>query len=361
MKVVMFGNAPEINAGVRYRVLKFADMLRKDGHKCIVCLPSSSALYRRCWEKGSKLRKAAYVFLTFLRRLAQMRHVPGADVVFFRGPLMTHGYGPPLLEYLAVFLNRRIVFDIDDAIWEPPDGVNSPLLFLVDFNWTWKMCRICRHAVVGNRYLFEHVSARGIPSTIVPTCIDMEIHTQKQYVQRADAPIVLGWAGVHTNQEYLDIIIDVVRDLSKKHNIVLSVASDRPYERTDAPIINVKWELQHAIDYHRDADIGLMPLSESRCARGKCAFKALQYMGVGTPCVVSPVGMNCEVVEDGINGFLADSPEDWRDKLERLIVDASLRERMGRAARDTVLAKYSHQGNYPKFLESMRSAAGIQK
>ena len=84
---------------------------------------------------------------------------------------------------------------------------------------------------------------------------------------------------------------------------------------------------------------------------GKCAFKALQYMGVGTPCVVSPVGMNAEIIEDGVDGFLAEGAEEWRDKLERLISDAALRKDMGRRARETVLARYSHAVNYPKLKE----------
>ena len=84
-------------------------------------------------------------------------------------------------------------------------------------------------------------------------------------------------------------------------------------------------------------------------------------MGVGTPAIVSPVGMNADVIEDGVDGFLADSPEQWRAKLERLITDAALRKRMGRTARETVARKYSHKANYPKFKEVMETVAKLRR
>ena len=99
------------------------------------------------------------------------------------------------------------------------------------------------------------------------------------------------------------------------------------------------------------ADIGLMPLIDTPRARGKCAFKALQYMGVGTPVVISPVGMNAEVIEDGVHGFFARTSEEWYDRLEKLITDPDLREQMGRKARQRVIELYSFEANYPRLKE----------
>jgi glycosyltransferase involved in cell wall biosynthesis len=349
MKVLLFGNAPESNAGVRYRLLKFAECLRKDGDRCIVCLPSSSSSYRRFWEDGNKITKCLYVVLTTVRRIGQLRHVPGADVVFFRGSLAIHGYGPPVLERISAWINPRMIFDIDDATWERPDGVTSPLLSLVDFDWAWKMCRICKHAVVGNRYLYDYVTARGISATIIPTCVDLESHTLKEYVIRKEDQVVIGWAGLHTNQVHLGMVTDVLRALSNKHNIVLSIASDRPYNVEGIRTINHRWQLSDAIYYHKHADIGLMPLGVTKSTMGKCAFKALQYMAVGTPCVISPIGMNAEVIQHGVNGFLANTPEEWYCSLEKLVCDPALRERMGRLARQSIIERYSTESHYPAF------------
>ncbi len=355
MKFVFFGNAPVINAAIRYRVLRFAEMLEAEGHRCIVCLPSSLPLWQRLWLKGNRFTKLAYLFLVLMRRAGQFRHVLGADAVFFRGPAFD--YGPPLFERAVRLVNPRLVFDIDDAIWEPPAHVGSPFLRFVDFGWVNKMAAMAAYAVVGNAHLAAHVRPLNQNVAIVPTCIDTAKHRQKTY-RHGDEPILLGWTGLKDNLGYMDIIEDVLQDLATRHRIRLLVASSRAYRLEGVEVENREWRLEGEFDYLSEPDIGLMPLKDTPRARGKCAFKALQYMGVGTPAVISPVGMNADVIEDGIDGFLADTPEQWRDKLERLIVDAELRERMGRAARQTVEARYSHDANYAAFKTAMLGAAG---
>lgn len=361
MKVVLFGNATEMNAAIRNRVIRFAKMLEGDGHRCVVCLTSSVEWERRLWVNRPLVCKAGYMVLVLLRRMAQLRHVFGADVVFFRGPVFP--YGPPLFERLLRLVNPRLVYDIDDAVWEPPAYVESPFVRLVDLDWVWKMCRMCACGIVGNAYLKQHVERRNPNVTIVPTCIDGDAHAPKTYEPKPPgAPVVLGWTGLHTNLGYFEAIADVLRALSRKYPLVLSVASSapRPFQLEGVEVHYRQWEFAHEFEYLREPDIGLMPLTWSKRALGKCAFKALQFMAVGTPCVISPVGMNAEVVEDGVTGFLADSPDEWYDKLERLITDEALRERMGRAARQAVLQRYSHEANYPVFREVMERVAGLR-
>ena len=263
MKIVLFGNAPSNNAGVRYRVVKFADMLSAEGHTCFVCLPSSVRLWQRLWDRGNLLTKLLYIFLAACRRVMQLRHVPGADVVLFRGSLMPHGYGPPLLERIAHWLNPRMVFDIDDAVWEPPAGVSSPFLRLVNMNWAWDMCRMCVHCIVGNDYLKTRIAEHNPHVTVIPTCIDMDRHTAKGYAARDDRPVVLGWTGLHTNLVHMDLIADVLRTLAHEHHIALLVASDRDYHLDGVEVINRRWRQSDEIEYLQTPDIGLMPLVDS--------------------------------------------------------------------------------------------------
>jgi glycosyltransferase involved in cell wall biosynthesis len=357
VRIVLFGNAPTNNAGVRYRLVKFAGMLTEEGHRCVVCLPSSVKLWQRLWDRGNLATKLLYVLLAACRRAIQLRHVPRADVVFLRGSLMPYGYGPPLLEHIVHWLNPRMVFDIDDAVWAPPAGVTSPFLRLVDLNWAWKMCDMCVHGIVGNEYLLQHVVERNPHVTIIPTCVDMTLHRPKTYEKAEDSPVILGWTGLHTNLAHMDLIADVLLALAQEHRIALQVASDRPYQLDGIEVINRRWRQSDETEYLQVPDIGLMPLADSERARGKCAFKALQFMGVGTPCVVSPVGMNATIIDHGVNGFLANSPQEWHDTLTRLITDPQLRQRMGMAARRTVEERYSHQCHYPAFRQVMDSAA----
>lgn len=356
MHIVFFGNASNRIAAIRYRIGTFARMLEAEGHRCTVCLPMSMDDEERYYGNASAIRKVWMLLVVVLRRIAQLRHVPGADVVYFRGPLLP--YGPPVLERAIRWMNPRLVFDIDDAIWEPPAHVESAFLRWVDYGWTRKMAAMCAHAVVGNELLRNYVAPLNPNVAVIPTCIDMDLHTQKAYPELLEnrglesplsIQVILGWTGLKDNLGYLAPIEPVLKELANEHGIALHIATGKPYALEGVAVENEHWTLAHEIDYLQRADIGLMPLHDSPRARGKCAFKALQYMAVGTPVVLSPVGMNAEVVEDGISGFLAESPEEWKEKLGRLIGDSELRERMGRAARERVRERYSHAVYFPEF------------
>jgi glycosyltransferase involved in cell wall biosynthesis len=95
--------------------------------------------------------------------------------------------------------------------------------------------------------------------------------------------------------------------------------------------------------------IGIMPLINSEVEMGKCAFKAIQYMSLGIPPVVSPVGVNKLVVEDGATGFWANDEQEWLEKLEKLITNSELRSSMGTKAREKIIANYSVDANKHKF------------
>ncbi len=356
-KFVFFGNATEKNAAIRYRIQKFADMLEADGYLCVICLHSSLDFYHNFFENQPRYKKAIYWLCVWLNRWWQLRHIFNADVVFLRGPIFK--YGPPLFEYIIHLFNKNMVFDIDDAVWEKPLFVKGFFMGFVDYDWAKKMCKICAGAVVGNRYLEEHVKLWGAKNVIViPTCIDMEKHEQKKEYPKHNNPVIIGWTGGHGNIGYLDILEEPLRKLSKQYNIKLHVATNGPgFSMNGVDVEFEPWKLEKEIEYFQKADIGLMPLVDTPRARGKCAFKALQYMGVGTPVVISPVGMNTEVIEDGVHGFLANTSEEWYDRLERLIQNPDLREQMGRSARERVKQLYSFEANYPRLKEFLLEIA----
>ena len=357
MRVVVFANETEQYAGVRHRALWYADRLAADGHAVRFCPTAPVSWWRRLYHRKSRFSKLLYLFMVLLRRMAQLRHVPGADVVFVKGPLFL--YGPPLLERVVRRLNPRIVFDMDDALWERPAYVRSPFTGLIDYAWPRKMAALARHAVAGNRvieaYLRDH-GARAV--TVVPTCVDPARYAQKTYPARgAGAPLVLGWTGIRDNLGYLRTLGGALAELSREFPLELLVVSDGELELPGVKVVNRPWTVEGELAALQEPDIGLMPLEDTPRARGKCAFKALQYMCAGTPVILSPVGMNTEVVEDGVSGFLADTPEQWKERIRALAADPALRERMGRAGRARALEAYSFEAHYPRFLEVMRSVA----
>jgi glycosyltransferase involved in cell wall biosynthesis len=111
------------------------------------------------------------------------------------------------------------------------------------------------------------------------------------------------------------------------------------------------WKKETEIDDLLRFNIGLMPLEDDLWAKGKCAFKALQYMSLGIPAVVSPVGMNTEVVTDGVNGYICNTPEEWYSALEKIMQDPNLRIELGKAARQTIETRYAVVSNSENFLK----------
>lgn len=356
MKIVFFGNASEKNAGVRFRLLAWADRLRVEGHDCRICLLSTAADQERHYDGRGRVGKLLYLLRAWLRRWGHLAQVPGADVVFFRGPAFP--YGPPVFERVAKLLNPRFVFDIDDAIWEPPAHVDSPFVRFMDRGWVRKLCAISRHAVVGNTHLADYVRPLQPAISIVPTCVDLAAYPEKQWAPDSGRPVVLGWTGLADNLGYLEVLAPALQALACRHAIELFIATSRDYELPGVPVRNERWTLARQYAYFSEADIGLMPLQDTPRARGKCAFKALQYMASGVPVVVSPVGMNTTVVQAGENGFLATSTAEWESALEALIVDAALRQRLGAAARETVRKNYTFDANYATFKAALLAAAG---
>ncbi len=357
MRFVFYTNETEKYAGVRHRVLKFAERLAAEGHECVFCPPAPLSQWRLLYENRSRTAKLAYLALVLLRRLAQLRQAPGADAVFLKGALFP--YGPPLLERLLHRLNPRMVIDVDDAMWEPPAYVDSPFVRFMDLGWAAKMARMAREVIAGNGVIEAYFREHGARSvTVIPTCIDMERHTQKTYPERkADSPVVLGWTGVRDNLGYLRAILPALRELAARRPVELLVVSDGDFTADGLTVRNRPWTETAEIANLQEPDIGLMPLEDTPRARGKCAFKALQFMGVGTPVVLSPVGMNRDAVEDGVSGFLADTRQEWLDRLEQLAASPALREQMGRAARARAAECYSYDAHHPVFRGVMERAA----
>ena len=110
------------------------------------------------------------------------------------------------------------------------------------------------------------------------------------------------------------------------------------------------WKKETEVDDLMTFNLGVMPLADDPWTRGKCGFKALQYMGLGMPAVASPVGVNTAIITQGVDGYLCNTPEEWETTLRKLVTDEKLRVEMGQRARQTVVERYSVLSNTSNFL-----------
>ncbi|HWB63222.1 MAG TPA: glycosyltransferase, partial [Chitinophagales bacterium] len=162
---------------------------------------------------------------------------------------------------------------------------------------------------------------------------------------KAEKPVVIGWSGSHTTIEHFETLIPVLSRLKDEFgkDIEIVVFGDESYTHKGLGIKGVAWSPETEVAVIASFDIGIMPLPDNEWSKGKCAMKGLQYMGLAVPAVLAAVGMNNDVIEEGVNGFLATTDEEWFNKLTALIKDAALRKRIGQAGRRTIEEKFSCQ------------------
>jgi glycosyltransferase involved in cell wall biosynthesis len=166
---------------------------------------------------------------------------------------------------------------------------------------------------------------------------------------------IIGWTGSHSSAQYLCLVEGALRTLARRRRFRFLVIGVEDYRLEGVDVECRPWRAETEVEDLWPMTVGIMPLFDHPWARGKCAMKAIQYLGVGVPAVVSPVGANCDVVGDGICGFHAANEDEWVQALERLLDDVDLRLRMGVAGRHRVEGHYSAEVQAPRVGALLRS------
>ena len=247
--------------------------------------------------------------------------------------------------------SRRRVFDVDDAIYvRKPRRLGEPA---DESLWRRKKfaatCRAVDAVAAGNEVL-AGVAREAAPAVeILPTSIDSSAYQTS--AAGGEGPVTITWIGSPENLTYLEMIRPALGRLTVRHpEIKLKVICSRFPSWPEINVERVVWSEASEAASLAAAQIGVMPLTDDAWSRGKCAFKLLQYMAASLPCVASPVGANTEAVIDGFNGFHATSDLDWERSLERLIISAPLRARLGANGHAHVTRRYSLRAYQTQYL-----------
>lgn len=162
-------------------------------------------------------------------------------------------------------------------------------------------------------------------------------------LERKELPFVFGWIGTQiTYERYLAPLMGLMRELADltMGEFWVIGATDARYSSHNVRFKN--WSLEAEKELLSQMDLGVMPLDDDDWSRGKCGYKALQYMAHGLPVVVSPVGVNSQIVDHGVDGFLSAGREDWKHNI--LAVSRMSREertQMGHRGKLKVRQSYS--------------------
>jgi glycosyltransferase involved in cell wall biosynthesis len=337
----------------RFRFEQYLGILSERGHTYRLAPFLDEATWSILYKPGQMIRKTLGILSGFVRRLLHVLVALNYDFIFIHreaAPL-----GPPIIEWvIAKLLRKRIIYDFDDAIWLPNTSEANSIA--AGLKWHHKVDNICHWAYknsCGNSYLAAYARQFNSQVVVNPTTIDTLHHHNQVRNQLAPGPLVIGWTGTHSTLKYLTPLVPILAQLEQEGFVFeLRIISNQP-PVFDQPIRSLRfmpWQKATEITDLMTFHVGLMPLEDDQWAQGKCAFKALQYMALGIPALVSPVGMNAEVVQDGYNGYICLTPTDWFQRLRQLLTDAPHRQQLGKTARTTIEQHYSVVANTPNFL-----------
>jgi glycosyltransferase involved in cell wall biosynthesis len=275
-------------------------------------------------------------------------------VVLFK----TLGFTPFELQLLQR-ANRHLIFDFDDAVMFRDQKYRRPLRGK-NFRKFLRTVKRCQAVVAGNDFLACFARACGPRTIILPTSIDLGRYKLK--AEPSGPGLTIGWVGLSDGLPYLRYIQPALQRLSGMFpGLRLRVLSDKPLQLAGVTVENETWRLETEQQELAGFDIGIMPLWDSVWTRGKCGYKILQYMGVGTPVVASDVGVNSEIIKHDENGFLARTQDDWVEALARLIKQAELRNTFGRRGRRLIEQKYSLDAFAHGYVSLIREVIGAPR
>ena len=344
----------DTSPGQRFRIEQWEPLLRQRGVEITYAPFENELLHGLLYKAGNMGGKLAQVSRGFARRLSLINSVKQFDAVYiFREAALL---GPAVFERMIKRRRVPIVFDFDDAVFvsyrSPSNGYLSYLKFAAK---TKTICRLASHVIVGNSYLADYARQFNPHVTIVPTTIDTEKYSVR-HSNPSDIPVI-GWTGSFSTVQHLDTLRGALQKLAEREKFRLRVIGTPEYRLEGVPVEAIPWRSESELDDLRPIDLGVMPLPNDAWSKGKCGLKALQFMALGIPTICSPVGVNTEIIQDGENGFIADTEQEWVDKMGRLLRSVELRNQLGLAGRATVDQKYSAIAQAPRVYEVLESIA----
>jgi glycosyltransferase involved in cell wall biosynthesis len=248
------------------------------------------------------------------------------------------------------------VIDYDDAVFHNYDLHRKWIVRAMLGRKIDSVMRRARMVIVGNDYLAERARRAGAQCIeYLPTAVDLAGIDPS--LQPRNDIFTIGWIGTPANARYLTQIAPALSKICKDGAARLVTVGARQWEFSDVDGEIRRWSIETEAADIQSFDVGIMPLPDTPFERGKCAYKLLQYFACGRPAVASPVGVNSQVVQHAVNGFLASTPDEWTDALTLLRINGTLRRHMGILGREKVERYYSLEKTAPQLAALLKKAA----
>lgn len=355
-KKVLFivNNRKDRSPGQRFRFEQYLDYLEQHGFECDFSPLLNERDDKLFYSPGNYVQKVFILLKSYWLRYKNLRKASQYDIIFvFREALYTRS-----IFFEKQFAKRsKVIFDYDDSIWlQNVSEANKKFAFLKNADKTKDIIKLSNLIFAGNEYLADYARKFNQNIVIIPTTIDTEEYVPKPVDKNPDV-VTIGWSGSVTTIQHFSFAIPALKEIKIKYgsSVLFKVIGDGNYINEELEIKGLPWVKSTELEDLSSFDIGIMPLPDDEWAKGKCGLKGLQYMALEIPTIMSPVGVNSEIIQHGENGLLASTEAEWITALSYLIDSKIDREKMGRNGRNTVVEKYSVHSMKEKYLKAFQS------
>jgi len=348
MKILLLARYGQLGASSRLRYFQYIPYLQSQGIDVEPAVLFDDTYVSGLMRTGR--RSLIALMAAYLRRFRQLSRLKKYDLIWMEYEAFP--WLPYWIERLFLKAHVPYVVEYDDAIFHRYDLHASAWVRRILGNKIPDLMRRSRLVIVGNDYLAARAERAGAARIVrIPTAIDMDRYVPEN---KDGGDFTVGWIGSPITVPYLEIIKPALIRLAASGPLKLRVIGAEAPQWPGVDAISIPWSEESEVHQINKFDVGVMPLPDEPWERGKCGYKLIQYMACGKPVVASPVGANSTIVEAGMEGFLADSVEEWVNHLQNLRDDKALRETLGQAGRAKVEKDYCTRVIAPRLAAALR-------
>ena len=351
MRILALTRYERLGSSSRVRFYQYFPYLRAQGLE-ILSKPFFTNAYIQDLYAGhaSSLKE---LFSAYFRRLVVLTRSSSFDILWVEKELLP--MLPAGFEALLRVFKIPYVVDYDDAVFHRYDMNPNRLIRMF---LKHKIDHVMRHAalvIAGNQYLADRAIIAGAHRVAsLPSVVDVSQYALKP--SAVESVFRVGWIGAPITVPNLDLIRDAVTMLHREVDfqvILMGAGTANPFPHI--PVTNLSWSEETELSIGEIFDVGVMPLIDGPFERGKCGYKLVQYMAGGISVIASPVGVNRQIIEPGVNGYLAESTQDWLVALRDLMNNVQKCLDMGLAGRQKAEQMYNLQVTAPKLMNLLSS------
>ncbi len=334
----------------RFRFEQYLDYLNSNGYDCTHEFILNQKKDKVFYSNGNAIQKALILFGA-IAKLVNLSFFRKFDLVFVQREAFMLGTS----YFERKFAKRsKLIFDFDDTIWMHQTGElkskNKRFYFLKNPAKTIDIIKSADLVFAGNQYLNDFSVKHNKNTKIVPTTIDTIEYPLIDKENKEQ--VCIGWSGSFSTIIHFEFVVEALKKIKSKYKnkVYFKVIGDGTFSNIELGIQGIPWNKSTEIKDLSEIDIGLMPLPDDEWTKGKCGLKGLQYMALGIPTIMSSVGVNTKIIQDGENGYLASNEAEWVEKISHLVDSFEARKEMGLKGRETIESQYSVEVNKDLYL-----------